>query len=113
MNRKPKAIRLLTLLVTFSVLVGMAAPAFAQGGGGVGEVVSNLVTAITDIIQSVAIAAGIAGLSFWGFGKILRPVFPQVAGLTQNYIPDLLIGIAVVFIASQVVEGLASAVGGA
>ena len=54
-----------------------------------------------------------AGLSFWGIGKILRPVFPQVAGLTQNYIPDLLIGIAVVFIASQIVEGLANAIGSA
>ena len=72
-----------------------------------------IVTAITDIIQSVCVAGGILGLSIWGIGKVVRPVFPQLAGLTQNYIGDLMIGIAVVFVAAQVVEGLAGALGGA
>lgn len=111
-GRLPRAAHILTMAVTALVIVSLAAPALAQGGTGVGEVVTNLVTSITDIIQSVAIAAGILGLSFWGIGKVARPVFPQVAGLTQNYIPDLLIGVAVVFVASQIVEGLANAIGG-
>jgi hypothetical protein len=108
----PRGAQFLTMIVTALVIVSFASPAFAQGGTGVGEVITNLVISITDIIQSVAIAAGILGLSFWGIGKVARPVFPQVASLTQNYIPDLLIGVSVVFVASQIVEGLASAIGG-
>jgi hypothetical protein len=44
---------------------------------------------------------------------VARPVFPQISGLTQNYIPDLMIGIAVVLVATQIVEALVSSMGGA
>ncbi|HID63189.1 MAG TPA: hypothetical protein EYP49_10680 [Anaerolineae bacterium] len=108
MKHRLSAYRLLAVAITTILVLGLATPAFAQ----VGEVVTNLVTSITDIIQSVAIAAGVLGLSVWGIGKVARPIFPQVASLTQNYIPDLLIGVAVVFVASQLVEGLANAIGG-
>jgi hypothetical protein len=101
-------------MLTIAVLVFMVAmPAYAQDGSGIGDVVNNLVSAIVDIIQSVAIGAGILGLVVWGIGKVARPIFPQISGLTQNYIPDLLIGIAVVLVASQIVEALVSSLGGA
>jgi type IV secretory pathway VirB2 component (pilin) len=103
--------RWVTVAVTLVLALGLAAPALAQGGGGVGDVVNTMVKSITDIIQSICVGAGILGLSMWAIGKVVRPVFPQVSGLTQNYIPDLLIGIAVVFVASQIVEGLASSLG--
>jgi type IV secretory pathway VirB2 component (pilin) len=106
--------RRIVKMLTISLLVFVVAmPAFAQGGDGIGGVVNNLVKSITDIIQSVAVGAGILGLTFWGIGKVVRPLFPQVSGLTQNYIPDLLIGIAVVLVASQVVESLVASLGGA
>jgi hypothetical protein len=38
-------------------------------------------------------------------------MFPQIAGIAQNYIPDLLIGLAVIFVATEVVESLASQLG--
>jgi hypothetical protein len=103
----------IALLLMVGLLMGLAAPALTQGGGGVGAAFEQIVTAITDIIQSICVAAGILGLSIWGIGKVVRPVFPQLSGLTQNYIGDLMIGIAVVFVASQIVEGLAGALGGA
>ncbi len=99
---------------TIALLVFLVVmPAYAQDGSGIGDVVNSLVTSITDIIQSVAVGAGILGLTFWGIGKVVRPMFPQVSALTQNYIPDLLIGIAVVLVAATVVEGLVSSLGGA
>ncbi len=104
-------IRVITVLTLLGLALGLAEPALAQGGGGLSAAITGIVTAITKIIQSVCVAAGVLGLSFWGIGKVARPVFPQISALTQNYIPDLLIGIAVVFVASQVVEGLASAMG--
>jgi len=107
-KHKLPAHKLLAVAVTTVLVLGLATPAFAQ----VGEVVANLVTSVTDIIQSIAVAAGVLGLSVWGIGKVTRPVFPQIASLTQNYIPDLLVGVAVVFVASQLVEGLANAIGG-
>ena len=106
----------LTRLVVLLVMVGFflaGTPAFAQGpGGDLGNVISELVNNITDLIQSVAIGAGILGLSIWGIGKVARPVFPQISQLTANYIPDLLIGVAVVFVAASIVEGIAGAIGG-
>ena len=105
--------QLAIIVVTVVMLLGLAAPALASDGSGMGDVVNTMVKAITDIIQSICIGAGILGLSIWAIGKIARPVFPQISGLTQNYIPDLLIGIAVVFVATQIVEALASAMGGA
>ena len=63
------------------------------------------------ILLLLSVGAGILGLTFWGIGKVVRPMFPQVSAMTQNYIPDLLIGIAVVLVASQVVESLVSSLG--
>ncbi len=74
---------------------------------------SNSPASYPTIIQTVCVGLGILGLSIWGIGKIARPVFPQISALTANYMGDLMIGIAVVFVASQIVEGLASAMGGA
>ncbi len=101
--------RTITILVMIGLLLGLSTPALAQGGGGLAGAISGIVTAITDIIQAICVGAGILGLSIWGIGKVVRPYFPQVAGLTQNYISEMMIGIAVVFIAAQVVEGLAEA----
>ena len=92
-----------------SLALGLASPAWAQDGTGLGEAIGGMVTVVTDIIQSVCIGLGILGLSIWGLGKVTRPIFPQLAGMTQNYISDLFIGLAVVFIASTVVEGVAQA----
>lgn len=114
MKRHNRITRIMTLLLMTGLLLGLAAPALAQGGGGsIGGAIDSIVTAITDIIQTVCVGLGILGLSIWGIGKIARPVFPQISALTANYMGDLMIGIAVVFVASQIVEGLASAMGGA
>ncbi|MCQ3976982.1 MAG: hypothetical protein DPW09_26430 [Anaerolineae bacterium] len=114
MKRYNQITRIITLLLMTGLLLGLATPALAQGGGGsIGGALDTIVTAITDIIQTVCVGLGILGLSIWGIGKIARPVFPQISGLTANYMGDLMIGIAVVFVASQIVEGLASAMGGA
>ena len=105
--------RAATVVITVIVALTFAAPALAQNGGGVGEVVNGMVKSIVDIVQSVAVGAGVLGLTIWGIGKVARPVFPQISGLTQNYIPDLMIGIAVVLVATQIVEALVSSMGGA
>jgi hypothetical protein len=106
-NASP-VVHLLVLLVVGSVLL-TASPAFAQDG--VGAALDSVVKAVTDVIQSVAVGAGILGLSIWGISKVARPMFPQIAGIAQNYIPDLLIGLAVIFVATEVVESLASQLG--
>ncbi len=114
MKQHNRITRIMTLLLMTGLLLGLATPALAQGGGGsIGGAIDSIVTAITDIIQTVCVGLGILGLSIWGIGKIARPVFPQISALTANYMGDLMIGIAVVFVASQIVEGLASAMGGA
>lgn len=113
MKRYNRIAKLMTLLLMTGLLLGLAAPALAQDGGSIGGALDSIVTAITDIIQTVCVGLGILGLSIWGIGKIARPVFPQISALTANYMGDLMIGIAVVFVASQIVEGLASAMGGA
>jgi hypothetical protein len=100
-----------SMLLCLGLLLGLASPALAQGGD-IGQVVSDLVQSITDIIQGVAIGAGILGLSIWGLGKVTRPIFPQISQLAGNYISDLLIGVAVIFVAASIVEGIASAIGG-
>ena len=105
--------RVATVVVVAIMVLAFAAPALAADGGGVGEVVNGMVKSIVDIVQSVAVGAGILGLTIWGIGKVARPVFPQISGLTQNYIPDLMIGIAVVLVATQIVEALVSSMGGA
>lgn len=105
--------QLITLVVGLALVLGLASPALAQDGTGLAEAISGIVKVVTDIIQSICIGLGILGLSIWGLGKLARPIFPQLAGLTQNYISDLMIGLAVVFIASSIVEGVASAMQGA
>jgi hypothetical protein len=107
-------VRLLTVVVIIAMLaVVVAAPALADGGnGGVGAALSGIVKAIVDIIKSLCAGLGVLGLSIWGIGKVARPVFPQLASMTQGYITDLMIGIAVVFVASTVVESLVSTIGG-
>jgi hypothetical protein len=107
-NTSP-VIHLLILLVVGSILF-TATPALAQDG--VGAALDSVVKAVTDVIQSVAVGAGILGLSIWGISKVARPMFPQIASVAQNYIPDLLIGLAVIFVATEVVESLASTLGG-
>ena len=101
--------QVIALAVVAGIMFG-ASPALADDA--LGGVVTTLIESVTGIIQSIAIGAGILGLSIWAIGKVLRPVFPQVSGMTQNYIPDLLIGVAVVFVASEIVEGIAGALGG-
>jgi hypothetical protein len=70
------------------------------------------VTTIIDIIQSLTVVVGILGVTIWGFGKVARPVFPEISQLTNQYVSQFIIGIVVVFVATTVVEGLASAIGG-
>ena len=110
-------IRLCAFIVTIGVLLG--APvlsgglAFAQNGGGdVAAAFTDIVTSITDIIQSLTVVVGILGITFWGFGKVARPVFPEISQMTNQYINGFLVGIVAVFVATSVVEALASAVGG-
>ena len=105
--------RFVAQVIALIVMVGItfgASPVLADDA--LGGVVTGLIESITGIIQSVAIGAGILGLSVWAIGKVVRPYFPQVASTTQNYIPDLLVGVAVVFVASEIVEGIAGAIGG-
>jgi hypothetical protein len=107
---KQKTVRLVTFAgVLILLLITTAVPALAQEG--VGAALDSVVTAVVEVIQSVAVGAGILGLSIWGIAKVARPMFPQISGLAQNYIPDLLIGLAVIFVASEVVESLASTLG--
>ena len=98
-----------TLLMLGLLLVAPAGSALAQDGTGISEAFSGVVTTITGIIQSLTVVVGILGMTIWGFGKVARPIFPEVAGLTQQYISQFLVGVVAVFIAATVVEGLTSA----
>lgn len=101
-------------VITFITLTGLVfyAPPVLADAGGIGGVVATMIEGITGIIQTIAVGAGVLGLSIWAIGKVVRPYFPQVSGMTSNYIPDLLVGVAVVFVASEIVQGLADALGG-
>ena len=109
-------IRMCAFIVTLGVVLGapvLGGVAFAQSGGGdVAAAFTDIVTAITDIIQSLTVVVGILGITFWGFGKVARPVFPEISQMTNQYINGFLIGIVAVFVATSVVEALASAIGG-
>jgi hypothetical protein len=106
----PITIRTITTLIMLGLLlVGPAGSALAQDGAGISEAFSGVVTTITDIIQSLTVVVGILGVTIWGFGKVARPIFPEVAGLTQQYISQFLVGVVAVFIAATVVEGITSA----
>ena len=102
-------IQVVLWVVFIGMFLGYAEPVLAQDE--IGAVIATLVETITGIISSAAIGIGVLGLTMWAVGKIARPVFPQISQMTSNYIPDLLIGIAFVFVASSVVNGLAGAMG--
>jgi type IV secretory pathway VirB2 component (pilin) len=101
-------LRLLTLIVVAGV-IGVASPALAQGDPG--GAFDAIVTSITELIQNITLIVGVLGLVIWGFGKVARPLFPEISGLTQQYIPNLLIGVVVVFTAAEIVDMVAGAVG--
>jgi type IV secretory pathway VirB2 component (pilin) len=101
-------LRLLTLIVIAGV-VGVATPALAADGPG--AAFDEIVTSITELIQNITLIVGVLGLVIWGFGKVARPLFPEISGLTQQYIPNLLIGVVVVFTAAEIVDMVAGAVG--
>ena len=110
----PIAIRLVTMLILLGLLAVLPAyPAFAQGGDQITAAFTGVIETITGIIQGLAVAIGIAGLSIWGLAKIARPVFPELSNLTNQYISSLVIGVIFVFVAATVVQGLADAVQGA
>lgn len=104
-------------VATYLVMVGLllvlpASAALAQGGGDVAAAFSGIVTTITDIIKSLTMVVGILGITFWGFGKVARPIFPEISQMTSQYINGFLVGIVAVYIAATVVEALTSAIGG-
>ncbi len=106
-------LRVLTLLVLVAALLVLPAKAaLAQDAGGVTEAFTGIVTTITDIIQSLAVVVGILGISFWGFGKLARPIFPEISQMAGQYINQFMIGLVAVYLASNVVEALAGAIGG-
>jgi type IV secretory pathway VirB2 component (pilin) len=101
-------LRLLTMIVIVGVMA-VASPALAADGPG--TAFDEIVTSITELIQDIALVVGVLGLVIWGFGKVARPIFPEISGLTQQYIPNLLIGLVVVFAAAEIVEKIGAAVG--
>jgi hypothetical protein len=108
----PITVRVATLLVmTGLLLVLPAVPALAQAGDQISGAIGEVVTTITDIIQSLTVVVGILGVTMWGFGKVARPIFPEIAQLTSQYIGQFVIGVVVVFVAATVVEGLVGAIG--
>jgi type IV secretory pathway VirB2 component (pilin) len=107
----PPGRNLVILLALLAVLP--ATPALAQGGDEVAAAFTNIVTVITGIIQSLAVVVGVLGLSFWGFARIARPIFPELMNTTNQYINQFVIGLVAVYVAASVVEALAAAIGGA
>jgi hypothetical protein len=99
------------ILFALVVMMLYGQPVYAQGGP-LGDVVNNLVEQIVSLVQSVAVGLGIMGLVLWAVAKLARPIFPQIAGIAANYIPDLLIGLAFIFVATEIVEAVAGAFGG-
>ncbi len=119
-SQKPKntrttkvATRIVTLILVIGIIGLAAAPALANQNspGDFGEAIATIVEAITGIIQSVAIGLGVLGLSIWGLAKLARPIFPEISQQVQGYIPGLMIGLVVIFLATEIVEGLSSAIG--
>ncbi len=104
---------LVTIVMIGILLVVPAGSAFAQDGGAVGDAFTGIIETITGIIQSLTIIVGILGITVWGFGKVARPVFPEIAQMTNQYINGFLVGIVAVYVAATVVEELANAVSGA
>ncbi len=108
------AVRVMTLVLVFGFLISLeATPALANQNSPAdfGEAISTIVEAITGIIQSIAVGLGILGLTIWGLAKLARPVFPEISQQVQGYIPGLMIGLVVIFLAGEIVGGLAEAIG--
>jgi hypothetical protein len=105
----PVTIRTMTLLVMIALLLVLPAlPAYAQGpGGAITDAFRSIIETVTGILQGLAVVAGILGLTLWGFSKIARPVFPELSALTQQYIGSFMIGIAVIYVATTIVETIA------
>jgi type IV secretory pathway VirB2 component (pilin) len=101
-------VRLMTLLVMCGLLF-TAAPALAQSG--VGGKFEEIINKIVETVQNLTLVIGLMGLVLWGFGKVARPIVPQISQLTQQYFMQFIIGIVVVFSASEIVEMIAGAVG--
>jgi len=100
-------------IVILAILIGGVTPVLAQGSGSdIGDTLNEVITNIVDIIQKITIGIAVLGLALWALGKIARPVFPQLAQLTANYISEFIIGIVVIFSVTKIVEGIANAVGG-
>ena len=86
-----------------------AAPALADSG--VGGKFEEIINKIVETVQNLTLVIGLMGLVLWGFGKVARPIVPQISQLTQQYFMQFIIGIVVVFSASEIVEMIAGAVG--
>ena len=111
----PITLRFVTSLVLLALLLVVPTTgALAQdAGGAITEAFAAIIETVTGILQGLAVVAGILGLTLWGFAKIARPIFPELSALTQQYIGSFMIGIAVIFVASTVVESIAGALEGA
>ncbi len=111
--RPPGMIRIFTFLVLVAVLaVVPAGDALAQGGDEVTAAFQGILETVINIIQGLTVVVGILGLTLWGFGKVARPVFPEISNFTSQYIQGFVIGIVIVYVAATVVEALASSVSG-
>jgi type IV secretory pathway VirB2 component (pilin) len=102
-------VRLMTLIVVMGIMT-VAVPALAQEG--VGGTFDAIITSITELIQQLTLAVGVLGIVIWGFGKVARPIFPEIAQLTSQYFNNFIIGVVVVFAATEIVDMVAGAVGG-
>jgi type IV secretory pathway VirB2 component (pilin) len=102
-------VRLMTLVV-MAGLVFVAQPALAQDG--IGGAFEGIITSITELIQSITLGVGLLGIVLWGFGKVARPIFPEVSQMTAQYFNQFIIGIVVVFAATEIVDMVAGAAGG-
>ena len=110
----PLMIRLFTSLVVVGIVLGgLAVSAYAQDGGDVAAAFSGIITTVTGIIKSLTVVVGILGVTLWGFGKVARPIFPELSNTTNQYISQFVIGVVAVFVAATVVEAITSAIGDA
>ena len=108
-------IRFLTILVMLAALTtGPAGPALAQGGAGeaVSAAFAGVVETIINIIQGLTLVVGILGFVLYGFGKVARGIFPELAQMTQQYIKDFTVGVVVVYGATTIVEAMVTSVQG-
>lgn len=102
-------VRLMTLIVMMGIM-SVAVPALAQDG--LGGSLGGIVTSITELIQQLTLVVGVLGIVLWGFGKVARPIFPEISQLTSQYFSNFIIGVVAVFAAAEIVDMVAGAVGG-